>query len=280
MQNASRARVLHVFDEVCNLVCAEDEVLSLVLRRIGDGPFSVVLQNADFPSAVSPTSRISFSEGRLTIGDLSIDVRAAREWDPRPGWDKLRERRDVLFASIPDLVAAIREAAPAGSLASLVTKGASPESEYGKSFFRQVHGPAGKLVASLRGVDQKLLLEGAAGLVGLGDGLTPAGDDWIMGCLLGAHIILAEHELLSMAQSIVEAIAGRTTPLSSASIRAAARGECGIAWHALLGAMESTDLPGIKDAARRIMSRGHTSGADSLAGFVAVLGESTSLTWS
>jgi hypothetical protein len=78
-----------------------------------------------------------------------------------------------------------------------------------------------------------------------------------------------------MAAVIVEAIAGRTTPLSAALIRAAARGECGVAWHDLLGALKNADAPGINNAAKRIMSRGHTSGADSLAGFVAVLGEGT-----
>jgi hypothetical protein len=275
LKNASRARVLHIFDEVCNLVYAEDEVLSLVLRQIGDGPFRIVLPRVNFPSAVTSTARISFSEDRLTIGDLSIDVRAAREWDPRPDWDRLLVRRDLLIAAIPDLVATIRETAPADSLARLVVKGPSHESELGQTFLRQAYEPAGQLVSGLRGVEENLLREGTAGLVGLGDGLTPAGDDWIMGCLLGAHIIIEEHERPRMAAVIVEAIAGRTTPLSAALIRAAARGECGVAWHDLLGALKNADAPGIDNAAKRIMSRGHTSGADSLAGFVAVLGEGT-----
>ncbi len=280
LQNASRARVLHIFDEVCNLAYAEDEVLSLVLRRIGDGPFSIVLPKVSFTSAVTSSSRISFSEDRLTIGDLSIDVRVAREWDPRPDWGRLRVRRDFLRTTIPDLVATIRETAPADSLAGLVMKGKPPETELGRTFFRQAYEPARKLVAGLRGVHEKQLREGVAGLVGLGGGLTPAGDDWIMGCLLGAHIVLEEHEMLRVAAVIVEAIAGRTTPLSAASIRASARGECGVAWHDLLGALDDADLPGINNSARSIMSRGHTSGADSLAGFVAVVEGGASLSWS
>lgn len=280
LQNASRARVLHIFNEVCNLVYAEDQVLSLVLLGIGDGPFSIVLPHVNFPSAVTSSSRISISEDRLTIGDLSVDIHAAREWDPGPGWGQLRTRRDFILTALPDLVKAMKERAPADSLASLVTKGPSPESEYGKTFLRQVREPAGKLVAGLREVDEELLREGAVGLVGLGNGLTPAGDDWIMGCLLGAHILLEEHEMLRMAAIIVNAITGRTTPLSAASIRAAARGECGVAWHDLLEALENADAVGIINSATLIMSRGHTSGADSLAGFVALLEGGASLIWS
>jgi hypothetical protein len=77
----------------------------------------------------------------------------------------------------------------------------------------------------------------------------------------------------NVASAVEEVIAARTTPLSAASIRAAARGECGAVWHDLLEAMQGADVPGIRTAAASIVSRGHTSGADALAGFAAVLGE-------
>lgn len=272
LRSASPARVLHIFDDVCNLIHGNDEILSLVNLEIGDGPFSIVLSQAPFPELVSPSSTVSRAVDRLTVGDLSIDVTDARVWNPLPDWRRLRSRGDRLEAGLQELIASIKHAAPAESLAGLLVNLPGSASDIEVTFLRQLREPAGKLIDGLRNRNADLIHEGVAGLVGLGGGLTPAGDDWIMGCLLGGQISLDKNEMMEVTVAVEEAITTGTTPLSAASIRAAARGECGAAWHDLIEAIELVDAPGIRSSAERILSRGHTSGADMLAGFVAVLG--------
>ena len=127
------------------------------------------------------------------------------------------------------------------------------------------------------------LHEGALGLAGLGSGLTPAGDDFLTGTLLWAW--LAHPVPAPFCRALVEAAIPRTTVLSAAFLRAAARGECSASWHGLLEALgegvgDRVPAPPVHGGARiasqhrlftavqELMAHGATSGADSLAGFL------------
>lgn len=105
-------------------------------------------------------------------------------------------------------------------------------------------------------------------LLGLGPGLTPAGDDVLVGRLLAWHAGLvpvggptaAIHHLLVNAEN-------RTNRLSLAFLRAAAAGECGQPWHDLWPALG----PGSRsraEAIRVILGTGQTSGAAAFWGFL------------
>jgi Protein of unknown function (DUF2877) len=102
-------------------------------------------------------------------------------------------------------------------------------------------------------------------LVGLGVGSTPAGDDYLVG---------AFHALWSRSDADwligpAEGLANHTTRASAAWLRAAARGEAGSAWRALieaLGAGHGSEP--VRRAVRQVLARGATSGAASIAGFI------------
>jgi len=117
------------------------------------------------------------------------------------------------------------------------------------------------------------LHEGALALAGLGSGLTPAGDDFLTGAMLWAW--LAHPVPAPFCRALVEAAIPRTTLLSAAFLRAAARGECSASWHGLLEALsERAEARGaswqlaLHQAVQEIMAYGATSGADTLAGFL------------
>ena len=111
-----------------------------------------------------------------------------------------------------------------------------------------------------------MLETGAAQLAGLGGGLTPAGDDFLTGVMLWAW--LAHPSPRSQCRLLVKAAAPRTTTLSAAFLQAAARGECGVAWHVLLAALSEGGDAELATAVQDVLSHGATSGADALAGFL------------
>jgi Protein of unknown function (DUF2877) len=61
-----------------------------------------------------------------------------------------------------------------------------------------------------------------------------------------------------------------TTLLSSAYLRSSAQGECIASWHTLFAALLLSDAEVTRMAAKSLMSIGHSSGCDGLAGFLAV----------
>lgn len=109
--------------------------------------------------------------------------------------------------------------------------------------------------------------ETLAALIGLGPGLTPAGDD----ALGGAAIALRETGRTDQADQLsvwLDARApGATSDIAWAHLKAALRGEGHSALHAALGAIISGETPDLA----AIDAIGHSSGWDALAGALAVL---------
>jgi hypothetical protein len=114
--------------------------------------------------------------------------------------------------------------------------------------------------------DKARLRIGARQLAGLGGGLTPAGDDFLAGLMLGAWLIHPQPS--SLCQVLIRAAVPHTTVLSGAMLRAAARGEFSAHWHELLAALAAGGTSRIARATRRALAHGATSGGDALAGFL------------
>jgi hypothetical protein len=110
--------------------------------------------------------------------------------------------------------------------------------------------------------------EAAEQLAGLGPGLTPAGDDYLVGVM--AALWLAGKAPL--AQEIAQVAIPRTTLLSGAFLKAAAQGHYVEGWQLLAGALLRGDEPAMAEACEKLYSWGATSGRAGLAGFAATLG--------
>ncbi len=124
---------------------------------------------------------------------------------------------------------------------------------------------------ALRSGSVDAVLVAAARLVGLGEGSTPAGDDYLVGVLHALPLSgggRAESLPLAALASVGE---GRTTAVSASWLAAAARGEASSVWRALLDALAAGDEPAARGAAGAVRVTGHTSGAFSLRGFLDTL---------
>jgi len=108
-------------------------------------------------------------------------------------------------------------------------------------------------------------------LAGLGRGLTPSGDDFILGAVLATWIIHPSKIASKLAGEVTEAAAPLTTSLSGAWLRSAGRGEAGIRWHNLFNALMVSDKTAVQESVEQLLAVGHSSGADALAGFTGTL---------
>jgi hypothetical protein len=260
-------RVLAVFDNVCNLVAADERVFALVTRNVGDGPLNIVvdahLPQLPLPPAGAPAS---INAARLCLGEIEIGL-ACADWDPCPDWEGLRARYPVLRARGPTLVRLARQLAPSRGLLALL----EPDQPYTPDILRVLGAfrqalmdlPPGEIWTP----SQVELV--AFRTAGLGWGLTPSGDDWLAGLLTWAWLAHPEAQQVGMA--VVRAATPRTTTLSAAFLRSAAQGECDVAWQTFLTTATSRRLSGLDAAMCAVLSHGETSGADRLAGFLYAL---------
>ena len=269
------ARVQAVFGHACNLTTPDGWMVALVLPQVGNGPLNVVVGGlSDGFQPVEPGMPAVLKRSHIRVGGLDVTLENARVWEPCPDWRELRGHEDAFSHRLRLVRTLAKQHAPEGSFLLLVSERAgkptsSPQSELADSTPDVVQAVALKILAMLRvgWEGDAVLLQMAAGqLAGLGNGLTPAGDDFLLGTMLWAWLALSMPR--SLCRTLAEAAAPRTTNLSAALLHAAARGECSAAWHLLLAALcQGTDVE-LAKAVRAVLAHGATSGADALAGFL------------
>ena len=247
LASTSQPRVLHIFDDACNLINERKEVLSIVSPQIGNGPFNLVVETeVVFADRMSLQSPISVFENQLKIGNLIFDARSAETWDPQPDWIQLHGRKNDIFDQLVSLSSPVHELSLSRSLLSDFT-------------------------TSIAAADISKACAFAKKISGLGAGLTPEGDDFIVGVVLAAWIIHPQNVASVLAREITNVAAPLTTSLSAAWIRSAGRGEAGELWHDLFNAFLSADKMAVEISIQKILGVGHTSGADALAGYLGVI---------
>ena len=102
------------------------------------------------------------------------------------------------------------------------------------------------------------------GLLGAGRGLTPSGDDCIVGVLVALHALGERGVAASIARTVTRHAPQRTSRLSAAHLDAACAGEAIEPVHAAIEAIAGNVSPGpVLDALEKY---GHDSGFDALAG--------------
>ncbi|WP_165908422.1 DUF2877 domain-containing protein [Rubrivivax gelatinosus] len=116
------------------------------------------------------------------------------------------------------------------------------------------------LQAAVRAGDEDALVRACSGLVGLGPGLTPSGDDFLLGMFLVLHWRAPALGARILAQA---AHGASTTDVSQAMLRRALQGYASLLYLAVLD--PGTDL---ESALARAGAFGHSSGHDCLCGML------------
>jgi hypothetical protein len=109
------------------------------------------------------------------------------------------------------------------------------------------------------------------GLVGLGPGLTPSGDDLLGGAMISLHLLGRPERAAALYRTVRPALADGTNAVSRALLAAAADGMGGESLHAALNAVLSADRSIMTDNLQAIDRIGHSSGWDALTGAIMVL---------
>jgi hypothetical protein len=228
-------------------------IVALVLPEIGNGPFHIVVDR--LPTTLSGTTTVRRTRSGLTVGSWFIAITDATVvWDPRPRWESLAisERLFRRLEILTDHTTSARRDPTA-------TQRAVEEATV-----QPLHGLTQALVA--RSAD--CVRQMAESLAGLGQGLTPAGDDVLAGVMLA---MWAGHypNCKRTTHHIYSATESRTNRLSRAFLKSASEGLAIERWHILLRGLSGDPEVDLEQATRQVTSFGATSGLDMLNGFVA-----------
>jgi hypothetical protein len=269
LEQSQQAVILHVFDPVCNMINEEGEVFSLVGRFVGNGPFSGLTHEGRFTSWISAESKVEIEDKVLRIDGVEISFEDAAIWEPKPNWKAISGKSTEILQANEVIEGLLKEQAEAESFAYIVL----PLSD-GNEGISATHKKASlaieKLLPAILAEDSEVMRESAAAIGGLGAGLTPAGDDFLVGLMHALWATRPETAALAVSLVLAKAAIPRTNSLSAAWLKVASQGEAGEPWHELIEAIAAINDEAVERAVMRILPTGHSSGADALGGFIAL----------
>jgi Protein of unknown function (DUF2877) len=225
------------------------------LRTIGVRPGMAMTATTEELAIAAAPLRIGLTEARVWSASLSADARLANppaEGRAMAAWVVARELAGTL--------------APGSGLGPLLGAGRRPA----EPWFELAVELLGRQTAAIRDEDAITARESTAALIGLGPGLTPSGDDYLVGLLAGLDAI--GHPARPVIAAVVAAEApGRTTAIGASLLRHAAHGAYAERLHDVIVALRPRS-EGLAASIARAMAYGATSGADTLVGLFAGIG--------
>lgn len=202
---AGSGEVVSVYAKAINILHPDKLIVSLVENPSQMTALSIVIpslfQRSENQAArVKPGNRAIFEGSRLIINDLCIDVAGGRTWEGCLGPEDIK---GFSLTRIPLLQEALLQKGKRGGLLGLI-----PPIEKENPFVLKASQVLGQVLIREHETSG---MKGLSQLVGLGVGLTPSGDDFVSGVLLGERIL----SLLTVSQAEVpEMTQHRRTPHS------------------------------------------------------------------
>jgi hypothetical protein len=262
-QNAD-AEVAAVFERSLYLR-AGGTFVCLGAPAIGNGPLTLI---ADFPSSRFRRGQgASISEQGITIRDATrFSFDRCEPWQP-PRWPVSLSPPELIDVG-KTIAARSATEAPAEGLGRLHQQGRDETPLTRVARARIVY-----FACWLRGVLENDRVpaaqsEAIQGLIGLGHGLTPSGDDFLAGALALLDALAETKAHAALASAINASPCKLTSPLSGCLLRAAASGHVGENLWRAVAAVISGDVDEAVAAVRRV---GHSSGWDMLVGVATTL---------
>ncbi len=278
-RGGDRARVEAVFENSFYL-SAQENWLCLAGPSVALGP---TVLRCDVPQDTDwRATGIRIGMAAL-LGDTSIHLQpffvfslaGASDWMPPaiPDWTPESLSRSVGFVETWMLGSADCDEGLGEFI--LPSSGAGPKSVVAQKASGSVRSFCDWLAAVLAGSDKfpKVLSDAVDPLIGLGPGLTPSGDDFLGGAMIGLQAV-GRYDLSELLFGIVEEkMARRSNAISAAHLAAAAEGAGGEWLHAALNGILAGDVGLLPTALTNLGRTGHTSGWDALAGAITVFRE-------
>ncbi|MGY0021729.1 oxamate carbamoyltransferase subunit AllH family protein [Streptomyces sp. YJ-C3] len=271
---AGRGTVHSVFTRVVNVLTPRGELIALTSRDAADAPRALVVDVANWAGqGLVPGHGVTFTDQCLELDiprhPLRLTPAGARAW--RPVAPSLAHLSPGGFAAaaarLDDLN---RMHGPRGGMLGPVP-GAGPMEA---AVAAALDEGRTALVAALRDRNDAAIRRGILALLGLGPGLTPAGDDFLTGlALLAALPGSGLAPLLPALRDTLDEHPGRTTDLSLATLAEAASGRVRSELIDVLRQLadESRSPRALHVPVHAVLAIGHTSGSDTLSGLAAGL---------
>ena len=264
-----------VFRHACNLEMADGTLLTLLTLKQGNVPHGIrctVPAAEGFHAYLQPGQAVVAEEKLLCFpaAELSVDVSSATRWQGTLADCPIDTDSACTIEALSTIRASLCDVAPCGGIASLLLNDSPPHDRMALAMRARLLATLPLLALATEHQDCVKVSFALERLVGLGPGLTPSGDDFIVGYLAALHARCnRERRIEHLLQGLigpVRLLAKRTHAISRQFLLNAAAGEFSESLVRIVRAISrQQDVAEHAAAAAHI---GHTSGTDSMMGLL------------
>ncbi len=266
-QSSIEGRITGLYQHAVNWQDMAGRLFCLVDSRMGSVPFGI---SVDVPEGFSfldcglqTGDAVAVTTVALNFGDgvFSLDLSGATV-QPAPGI-RLLKTAD----SIHEAMSILQSSVSKGGLFDYVIGNAT--SRDCDPFMEAISKRLNTLRSGFRIGPQDEVIDAARGLVGLGMGLTPSGDDVLVGLLAGMSSLGNENALKMITTALSGQVKGRTTDVGAAYLENAMEGRFSERLTDYVNAV--VEGGNILRATERLLAFGASSGQDCAVGVLSAL---------
>jgi len=262
-ESGVEGKVTAVFERSVHLG-SDSMIITLGGLDLPNHPFTIRSPNP--PRGLRPGQEYGLAAGTLSLPDArTLDVSGYEVFRPAMRVDKMAARADMSRV-LQDARVVVATTSFRDGFHSFVMGG-------------PMHGTITQAVLpliqrisdALREGDWDGMVSVGVDLAGVGEGLTPSGDDFLAGIVAALHFHRASGgggPETGHLRTLAEKAAERTSPFSAQNIAAAAEGLVADVVADWLTFLHQGDSEGVKGSTRALLSYGHSSGVDTFAGMV------------
>jgi hypothetical protein len=270
-----RGSVHSVYRQACNIELDDGALVTLLARETSNVPHGIrcaLPEPADFQAWLH-AGLIVAADGvllRIPQAGVAVELSGASRWRCGVLTCVIDLRLASTLRALCTARALAREQAPRSGFAPLLLDAAAPGSPLEHAMQRRLRHSLPALAHASSNLDCVAAARALEQLAGLGPGLTPSGDDFIVGYLAAVHSRCSREPLLRPFLDGLFAplsrLAAAANLISRQFLLNALEGEFSESLAQLVFAVQADDEPWLRDSASRLVRVGHSSGADSLVG--------------
>jgi len=261
-----------VFDQVCNIQLDRNSLVTLISSKLPNYPAAIKLDIAEdqklcsFGFKVGTKAIINKDEIKIPEICISIKLTGAKVWDSSPLFFRSTVSEEILNKNIEKIRDLTLKYGEMEGIASILD-----EDKVANHYKDFVINSVKRLTRGISDFDYKEITEASKRLIGLGPGLTPAADDFLLGILASLYYIgyyFGNHleNLKKIAGFMIYDLPGRTTFISEIMLRSGMKARFSEPIRDLmLAVIHNTS---VQDKCINLLSIGGTSGSDCAAGIV------------
>ena len=261
-----------VFTKVCNIQLDKNSLITLISPMLPNYPSAIKLDIAEdqklcsigFKTGIKAV--INKDEIKIPEVCISIKLTGAKVWDSSPLFLRSKISEEMLNENIEKIRVLTLKYGQIEGIASILD-GDKVANHYKGFIINSVK----RLAKGISDFDYKEITEASKRLIGLGPGLTPAVDDFLLGILASLYYMgyyFGNHleNLKKIAGFMIYDLPGRTTFISEIMLRNGMKARFSeLIRDLMLAVIHNTS---VQDECVNLLSIGGTSGSDCAAGIV------------